>query len=193
MKRGDVCRGMVTKENSYQMADVNGKIASPANTSGSPAPLRTLLLITAVFTLFGTPIAIWACRQAWSDWHAVTVDGFVIQSQCAEIKGSRGAFDWRVVWDVQCDSELGHLSVRDPSPFRSEEDASVGAREAIGRRVTVWYTPGNGGVGNVYPPEWTRSLLEAILSLFAAAVGWLGVAAFVQLAWKRVAKGLDTK
>ncbi len=150
-------------------------------------PLRILFLITALWTLVGTPLAVWTVRQARSDWHAVPVEAVIVKAEYRHSPAGHRAKAWRVRWDAQCDpGGLGRVSLDAPNGYVNEPAAAAAVRADKGRRVRIWHTPGEDGSIRGEPPAWEQSLPGAVGSCLMAAVGWLGVAAFAQLGWRRL-------
>jgi hypothetical protein len=168
-----------------------GHSAAPGSLSNQPssAPLAILLLLTAVFTLVFTPLAAFSCREAWLDWHAIPVDGVIVQVRTVRVDrpAPRARGPWLVVWEVECDpGGPGRVAVTAPGSYRTEADAEDGGRPDPGKRVTVWHVPGYDGRVRLDPPDWSRGQFAAGWTSAMAVVGWLGVASFVQLGWRRL-------
>lgn len=164
----------------------------PSKANSQLQPRGVLASLTAICFLAFTPLAIYCWRQAWLDWHTVPAEGVVADIRIAFIKrpAPRAAGPWRVVWEVERGPEMpGRVSVYAVGSYSSEAGAREASRHDRGRRVTVWQVPWDEGMGELRPPDWTRGIIGAIWTTAMAAMGWLGVAAFIQLGWRKWRQG----
>jgi hypothetical protein len=96
-----------------------------------------------------------------------------------------------VIWEVQCASGL--VSVTALGSYRSQAEAMEASCDDVNRQVVVWHVPGDTSLGRFHPPPWDRGLFAAGWTTAMAAVGWLGVAAYMQLAWRRIGGSEDAE
>lgn len=151
-------------------------------------PSYLVPLLTAVFTLVFTPLAVVTWRQARVDWLSVSTDGTVASVRLIRYDRPlpRANGPWHVVWEVEGDTaEAERVSVVAPGSYRREQDAEKASRDEVGRRVTVWHVPGEDSLGSLHPPDWRQGLFAAVWTTAMALVGWLGVAACVHFLWRK--------
>ena len=63
--------------------------------------------------------------------------------------------------------------------------AQEASRNDPGQRVSVWFVPESGHMGDLSPPDRWRNLFAAIWSTVMALIGWLGVIGYVQREWRK--------
>lgn len=151
-------------------------------------PKFVLPILTTILVLGFTPLMFFTCHQLVTDWRTVASEGVVVGIRTVKIDPplpkARGP--WHVIWEVECgEGGAERISVTAPGSYVTEGDAREAARNDTGRRATVWYVPGSGNPGDLSPPDVWRNRFAAFWSTALAAVGWIGVVGYVQLAWRK--------
>lgn len=157
--------------------------------SSKVAKTFVLPLLTAIFTVVFTPMAVLTWRQARYNWLIVSSAGIVTGTRLIRhprpLPRARGP--WHIIWEVDCGpARAEHVSVTAPSSYHGEDDARQASSGDVGRQVIVWHVPGDSRFGSLVPPEWDRGVIAAVWTTVMASIGWFGVVGYSHLAWRKI-------